>query len=66
MSETGKTTNSRQSDLGLSKAEIDSLSSQVTELVTEYFGQVSELPVFPQTAGGPTIKHLESRSSFRR
>ncbi|MCA1573244.1 MAG: hypothetical protein LC770_01630 [Acidobacteria bacterium] len=60
MSETGNTTNSRKSDLGLSKAEIDSLSSQVTKLVTEYFGQVSDLPVFPQTSGGPTIAHLES------
>lgn len=60
MSETGKTTNSRQSDLGLSTAEIDSLSSQVTGLVTEYFGQVSDLPVFPQTSGGPTIAHIES------
>ncbi len=61
MSETGKTSNSRWSDLGLSKAEIDSLSSQVTGLVAEYFGQVSELPVFPHTSGGPTIAHLESR-----
>ncbi|MDQ3175757.1 MAG: pyridoxal-dependent decarboxylase [Acidobacteriota bacterium] len=60
MSATGNTTNSRKSDLGLSKAEIDSLSSQVTGLVTEYFGQVSDLPVFPQTSGGPTIAHLES------
>lgn len=60
MSETVKT-NSRRSDLGLSKAEIDSLSWQVTQLVTEYFGQVSDLPVFPQTSGGPTIAHLESR-----
>ncbi|MBA3512772.1 MAG: pyridoxal-dependent decarboxylase [Pyrinomonadaceae bacterium] len=61
MSETGKTTNSRQSGLGLSNLEIDSLSSQVTGLVTEYFSQVSDLPVFPQTSGGPTIAHLESR-----
>ena len=61
MSETGKTISSRQSDLGLSTAEIDSLSSQVTRLVTEYFAEVSDLPVFPQTSGGPTIAHLESR-----
>ncbi len=60
MSETEKTTHSRQSNLELSKAEIDSLSSQVTRLVTEYFGQVSDLPIFPQTSGGPTIAHLES------
>lgn len=61
MSETAKTTNSRQSDLSLSKREIDSFSSQVIELVTDYFAQVSNLPVFPQTSGGPTITHLESR-----
>lgn len=61
MSERAKTTNSRKSDLGLSKREIDSFSSQVTELVTEYFGEVSSLPVFPQTSGGRTIPHLESR-----
>ncbi|MCM3874675.1 MAG: pyridoxal-dependent decarboxylase [Pyrinomonadaceae bacterium] len=61
MSETVKATGARQSDLGLSRAEIDLLSSQVTSLVNEYFAAVSDLPVFPQTFGGPTIAHLESR-----
>jgi len=61
VSETARTNNFRQSDLGLSKAEIDSLSSQVTKLVTEYFSQVSDLPVFPQNSGGPAIPHLASR-----
>jgi aromatic-L-amino-acid/L-tryptophan decarboxylase len=61
MSEIGKVTGARQSDLRLSKEEIDSLSSQVTQLVTEYFSQVSDLPVFPQTSGSPTISQLESR-----
>lgn len=61
MSETEETISSRQSDLGLSKAEIDSLSSQVTGFVTEYLGRVSEIPVFPQTSAGSTIAHLESR-----
>jgi glutamate/tyrosine decarboxylase-like PLP-dependent enzyme len=31
------------------------LSSQVTQLVTEYFSEVSNLPVFPETSGGATI-----------
>ena len=31
------------------------LSSQVTQLVTEYFSEVSTLPVFPETSGGKTI-----------
>jgi aromatic-L-amino-acid decarboxylase len=61
MSETGTTTTTRRSDLGLSKAEIDSLSAQVTKLVTQYFADVSHLPVFPQTSGDPTIAHLDSR-----
>ncbi len=46
---------------GLSKAELDSLSSQVTRLVNGVLCHVSDLPVFPQTSGGPTIAHLESR-----
>jgi len=61
MSETVDTTSSRPSDLGLSRAEIDTLSSQVTKLVTEYFAEVSDLPVFPQTSDGSTIAHLDSR-----
>ena len=32
------------------------LSSQVTKLVTEYFSEVSTLPVFPETSGGKTIR----------
>jgi aromatic-L-amino-acid/L-tryptophan decarboxylase len=60
MSETVSTPNPRRSDLGLSKSEIDYLSSQVTQLVTEYFGQVSDLPVFPQISGAPTIPNLAS------
>lgn len=66
MSEKEKISNVRHSDLGLSKAEIDSLSSQVTKLVTEYFSEVSDLPVFPQTFGGPTIAHLESSLPLAR
>ena len=31
------------------------LSSRVTQLVTEYFSEVSTLPVFPKTSGGETI-----------
>jgi glutamate/tyrosine decarboxylase-like PLP-dependent enzyme len=60
MSESGKVTEARLSDLRLSTAEIDSLSLQVTRLVTEYFDQVSDLPVFPQSSGGPTIPQLSS------
>ncbi len=34
------------------------LSSQVTQLVTEYFSEVSTLPVFPATSGGKTVEKL--------
>jgi glutamate/tyrosine decarboxylase-like PLP-dependent enzyme len=34
------------------------LSSRVTQLVTEYFSEVSTLPVFPETCAGKTIEKL--------
>ena len=34
------------------------LSSRVTQLVTEYFSEVSTLPVFPETSGGKTISKI--------
>jgi len=43
------------SSLDISEAEMRELSSQVTQLVTEYFSEVSTLPVFPETSGGKTI-----------
>ena len=46
------------SSLDISSAELHELSSQITRLVTEYFSEVSSLPVFPQTAGGKTIDEI--------
>ena len=43
------------SSLDISEAEMRELSSQVTQLVTKYFSEVSTLPVFPETSGGQTI-----------
>ena len=43
------------SSLDISEAEMRELSSQVTQLVTEYFSEVAALPVFPETSGGKTI-----------
>jgi glutamate/tyrosine decarboxylase-like PLP-dependent enzyme len=43
------------SSLDISEAEMRELSSQVTQLVTDYFSEVSTLPVFPETSGGKTI-----------
>lgn len=41
--------------LDVSEAEMHELSSRVTKLVTEYFSEVSTLPVFPEAWGGKTI-----------
>lgn len=61
MSETNKTSEAaRRGDasLDISAAEMRELSSRVTQLVTEYFSEVSSLPVFPKTSGGKTIDKL--------
>src|SRR6185295_422510 len=44
--------------LDISAAELRELSSGVTQLVNEYFSEVSTLPVFPETVGGKTIAEL--------
>lgn len=44
-----------ETSLDISAAEMSELSSQVTELVTEYFSEVSANRVFPETAAGKTI-----------
>jgi aromatic-L-amino-acid decarboxylase len=46
------------SSLDISEAEMLELSSQVTQLVTEYFSEVSTMPVFPETSGGKTIGEI--------
>ncbi len=50
----------RQSSLDISTEELRKLSSRVNELVLEYFSEVSELPVFPETSAGATIKQIGS------
>jgi glutamate/tyrosine decarboxylase-like PLP-dependent enzyme len=46
------------SSLEISEEEMHELSSQVTQLVTDYFSQVTELPVFPDISGGQTTGKL--------
>ena len=58
MNEVRKTSRPEGSSLEISEAEMNSLSSQVTQLVTEYFSRVPSLPVFPETAGGKTTARL--------
>jgi aromatic-L-amino-acid decarboxylase len=55
MSQADKTSRPATSSLDISDAEMRELSSRVTQLVTEYFSEVSTLPVFPQTSAGKTI-----------
>ena len=47
-----------EASLEISRAEMHELSSSVTQLVTEYFSEVSNLPVFPETRGGDTTAKI--------
>jgi len=47
-----------RSSLDLCEDEMRELATGVNELVTEYFGQVPQLPVFPETSGGQTNRRL--------
>jgi aromatic-L-amino-acid decarboxylase len=57
-SEARKLSRPAEASLDISEAELRELSSRVTQLVTEYFAEVSTLPVFPETSGGKTIGEL--------
>ncbi|HEY0430939.1 MAG TPA: pyridoxal-dependent decarboxylase, partial [Pyrinomonadaceae bacterium] len=52
---TSKASRPAGSSLDISAEELRELSSRVTQLVTEYFSEVSTLPVFPKTSAGETI-----------
>jgi glutamate/tyrosine decarboxylase-like PLP-dependent enzyme len=58
MNEPKKTSRPEGSSLEISEEEMHELSSGVTQLVTDYFSQVSNLPVFPEIAGGQTTEKL--------
>jgi aromatic-L-amino-acid decarboxylase len=55
MKEIDKTRRPKESSLEISEGAMQELSSQVSELVTDYFSQVSSFPVFPETYAGKTI-----------
>lgn len=44
--------------LDIPDTEMRQLAKGVNELVTEYFGRISTLPVFPETSGGQTSRQL--------
>lgn len=52
------TDNRRASSLDLSEAAMNELSMQTTALVLDYFARVSELPVFPETSAGTSLRRL--------
>ncbi|MDQ5844215.1 MAG: aspartate aminotransferase family protein [Acidobacteriota bacterium] len=58
MNKTVKAGRAAESSLELSAAEIHELSSQIQQLVTNYFSQLPDLPVFPQTHAGKTLDEI--------
>lgn len=48
----------RKSSLDISESELNQLSSEVTKLVTEYFTQVSTLPIFPKVSAWETVNRI--------
>jgi len=50
----------RHSSLDISPEELRELSARANEIVLEYFSEVSDLPVFPQTFGGDTVEQVGS------
>ena len=50
--------NIRTSSLEISDAEIRQLATSVSALVSEYFANISTLPVFPETSGGEASRKL--------
>src|SRR5258706_5971041 len=53
-----------EASLDISRAEMQQLSSGVTQLVTEYSSEVSNLPVFPETQGGDTMTKIGTTLPF--
>jgi aromatic-L-amino-acid decarboxylase len=49
-----------QASLDISEGEMQELSSRVTQLVTEYFSEVSTVPVFPDTSAGETVREISA------
>ncbi len=58
MKEIDKSRRPQGSSLEISEAAMQELSSQVTQLVIDYFSRVSSLPVFPETYAGKTLGRI--------
>lgn len=64
MKEIDKTRRPEGSSLEISEAAMQELSSQVSQLVTNYFYQVSSFPVFPETYAGKTTGRIGEAFPF--
>ena len=58
MSEPNKTMRPEESSLEISPAALDDLSTQVTQLVADYYSEIRSLPVFPETHAGKTSEQI--------
>ncbi len=64
MSEKEQPIEARKSSLDISAGAMHELSEQVTRLVTDYFAEISNLPVFPQTSAGKTSAQVGAKLSL--
>ncbi len=58
MNNRDKTLRPEESSLEISRAALDELSSQVTQLVADYYSEIRGLPVFPETYAGKTSEQI--------
>ncbi len=58
MSETKEAGRFRKSSLDISSEAMQELSSFANQMVSDYFAQISEVPVFPQTSVGKTLEFI--------
>lgn len=58
MKEAQDMTNRSRGSLEIPDSEMRKLANGVNDLVIDYFSQISNLPVFPETSGGQTIGRL--------
>lgn len=58
MNERDKTIRPEESSLEISRAALDDLSTQITQLVADYYSEIRSLPVFPETHAGKTSEQI--------
>lgn len=58
MSDFDKTRRPASTSLDISRAALDEFSSKVSQLVADYFSEIRDLPVFPETHAGKTSNQV--------